>query len=100
MHFFLSNAGVRIPQILYGTAWKKDETEGLVRTALLQGFRGLDTAGQPRHYDEAAVGAGVASWLNADAPPAGKVSREDQFHQTKLKTLGGQDTAPAFTFGV
>ena len=87
MHFFLSNAGVRIPQILYGTAWKKDETEGLVRTALLQGFRGLDTAGQPRHYDEAAVGAGVASWLKAGAPPAGKVSREDLYLQTKFTPL-------------
>jgi len=93
MHCFLSNAGVRIPQILYGTAWKKDETENLVRTALLQGFRGLDTAGQPRHYDESAVGAGVASWLNANAPPDGKVSREDLYLQTKFTPLAGQDPA-------
>jgi diketogulonate reductase-like aldo/keto reductase len=93
MHYFLSNAGVRIPQIVYGTAWKKDETQSLVRTALLQGFRGLDTAGQPRHYDERAVGAGVVAWLNADAPPDGKVSREDLYLQTKFTPLAGQDPA-------
>ena len=30
--FATSNADVRSPRILYGTAWKKDDTELLVRT--------------------------------------------------------------------
>jgi len=33
-----------MPAILYGTAWKKEQTSNLVETALLSGFRGLDTA--------------------------------------------------------
>jgi hypothetical protein len=33
---------MRSPGILYGTAWKKDATESLVRTAILQGFLGID----------------------------------------------------------
>ena len=47
---FVTSADVRSPRILYGTAWKKDDTESLVRTAILQGFRGIDTACQPKHY--------------------------------------------------
>ena len=61
--FVTSTADVRIPRILYGTAWKKDDTESLVRAALLHGFRGIDTACQPKHYHEPGVGAGVASFL-------------------------------------
>lgn len=38
------------PKMLYGTAWKKDRTAGLVHAALKAGFRGLDTACQPKHY--------------------------------------------------
>ena len=57
----LSIAGVRVPRFLYGTAWKEDETERLTRLALRQGFRGIDTANQRRHYHEAAVGRAVAA---------------------------------------
>src|ERR1700733_763196 len=53
--------GVRVPRILYGTAWKEDETQRLTELALRQGFRGIDTANQRRHYDEAAVGQGIAA---------------------------------------
>src|ERR1019366_174712 len=42
--------------ILYGTAWKEDDTERLVRRAIEVGFRGIDTACQPKHYNEAGVG--------------------------------------------
>ena len=45
--------GIRIPGWLYGTAWKEDATESLVVGALTTGFRGLDTANQRKHYDEA-----------------------------------------------
>jgi diketogulonate reductase-like aldo/keto reductase len=79
-------ASVSVPKLLYGTAWKEDRTEGLVRLALEAGFRGIDTANQRRHYVESAVGAAVAALGDA-----GKVRREDLFLQTKFTSLGGQD---------
>lgn len=44
------------PAFIYGTAWKKDQTNRLVKEALAAGFRRVDTAAQPRHYQEAQVG--------------------------------------------
>ena len=75
-----------LPRFLYGTAWKEDRTEALVRLALDAGFRGIDTANQRRHYFEAGVGAAVAA-----AQERGLVRREDLFLQTKFTSLGGQD---------
>jgi diketogulonate reductase-like aldo/keto reductase len=77
--------GVRVPGILYGTAWKEDATESLVLGALTAGFRGIDTANQRKHYDEAGVGRGIARALGAG------VSRAELFVQTKFTHLGGQD---------
>jgi diketogulonate reductase-like aldo/keto reductase len=56
--FLMSTCGVRMPRIIYGTAWKELQTEDLVRQALDSGFRGIDTACQPKHYHEPGVGAG------------------------------------------
>ena len=56
--FFISSYGVRMPPIIYGTAWKKDSTAALVEQAISLGFRGIDTACQPKHYNEAGVGDG------------------------------------------
>jgi diketogulonate reductase-like aldo/keto reductase len=78
--------GVRVPRFLYGTAWKEDETQRLTELALRQGFGGIDTANQRRHYDEAAVGRGVAA-----AIATGLVTRDDLFLQTKFTFRGGQD---------
>ena len=78
----LSINGVRAPRFLYGTAWKEDRTRQLTELALRQGFRGVDTANQRRHYHEAAVGQAVASGL---------VAREDLFLQTKFTFRPGQD---------
>ena len=50
------------PYLLYGTAWKKDDTAYLVSRALHSGFRFIDTACQPKHYDEVGVGRG---WTDA-----------------------------------
>jgi diketogulonate reductase-like aldo/keto reductase len=83
---FLSIDGLRIPRFLYGTAWKEGETRRLTELALEQGFRGIDTANQRRHYHEAAVGEAVASALNR-----GLVARDDLFLQTKFTFLAGQD---------
>ena len=51
--------GVPVPRFLYGTAWKENETQRLTELALRQGFRGIDTANQRRHYHEAAVGQAI-----------------------------------------
>src|SRR4051794_30053770 len=78
--------GVRVPRFLYGTAWKEQETRRLTELALHQGFRGIDTANQRRHYDEAAVGRAVSA-----AVGGGLVAREDLFLQTKFTFARGQD---------
>jgi diketogulonate reductase-like aldo/keto reductase len=78
--------GVRVPRFLYGTAWKEDETQRLTELALRQGFRGIDTANQRRHYHEAAVGRAVAASV-----ASGLVAREDLFLQTKFTFRPGQD---------
>jgi diketogulonate reductase-like aldo/keto reductase len=82
----LSIDGVRVPRFLYGTAWKEEETQRLTELALAQGFRGIDTANQRRHYHEAAVGRAVASSIGG-----GLLAREDLFLQTKFTFQGGQD---------
>jgi diketogulonate reductase-like aldo/keto reductase len=76
----------RAPDFLYGTAWKEERTAALTGLALRQGFRGIDTANQRRHYVEAAVGDGLAA-----AYRAGIVSRGDVFLQTKFTYQAGQD---------
>src|SRR5712671_6853927 len=78
--------GVRVPRFLYGTAWKEDETARLTELALRQGFRGIDTANQRRHYHEAGVGQGISSVLSSKA-----VTRDELFLQTKFTFRPGQD---------
>jgi diketogulonate reductase-like aldo/keto reductase len=78
--------GVNVPRFLYGTAWKEDDTQRLIELALRQGFRGIDTANQRRHYDEAGVGRAVA-----EAIQGGLVARADRFLQTKFTFRDGQD---------
>lgn len=63
-----------IPKLIYGTAWKKDKTADLVYKALKNGFHAIDTAAQPKHYDEQAVGTGVKR-----AIAEGIIKREDLF---------------------
>lgn len=75
-----------VPTFLYGTAWKEEETERLTRLAIDNGFRGIDTANQRKHYHEGGAGAGVASAI-AD----GVVRRDELFLQTKFTYRDGQD---------
>jgi diketogulonate reductase-like aldo/keto reductase len=75
-----------MPPLLYGTAWKEAETQRLTELALRTGFRGIDTANQRRHYDEAAVGRGIQAVI-----ASGLVTRDDLFLQTKYTFLRGQD---------
>jgi diketogulonate reductase-like aldo/keto reductase len=75
-----------IPKIIYGTAWKEAETERLVITAVKNGFRGIDTANQRRHYVEALVGSAIEKILKD-----GVCTRAELFIQTKFTYAEGQD---------
>jgi diketogulonate reductase-like aldo/keto reductase len=72
------------PPIIYGTAWKKDQTEALVTQAIHAGFRGIDTACQPKHYHEPGVGAALTACAR-ESP------RESLYVQTKFTSVSGQD---------
>ena len=72
--------------LMYGTAWKEDETRRLVGLALEAGFRAIDTANQRKHYHEAGVGDALEH-----AYAAGVVRRDDVYLQTKFTHVGGQD---------
>jgi len=85
MHYVTSNQNVPIPCMIYGTAWKKERTADLVALALENGFRGIDTACQPKHYEEALVGEGCERFYTN----GGK--REELFIQTKFTPYNGQD---------
>ena len=76
-----------MPCLIYGTAWKKTDTADLVEQALLAGFRGVDTACQPKHYDEALVGVALQRVSQQGIP------RENLYLQTKFTSLSGQDPA-------
>jgi diketogulonate reductase-like aldo/keto reductase len=84
-HFVDSATGVPTPKLIYGTAWKKTDTQHLVELAVRTGFRGIDTACQPKHYDEAAVGAAVTACVKSG------LSRGDLYLQTKFTPVSGQD---------
>lgn len=71
--------------LIYGTAWKKEETTKLVKEALLSGFRAVDTACQPRHYREDLVGLGLQEAFKEG------IKKEDIFIQTKFTPINGQD---------
>lgn len=74
-----------MPRLIYGTAWKKERTEELVIKAVSAGFKGIDTACQPKHYEESQVGTALQK-----LKPLG-VDRKDLFLQTKFTPLSGHD---------
>jgi diketogulonate reductase-like aldo/keto reductase len=76
----------RLPKLLYGTAWKEERTSALTTSALREGFLGIDTANQRKHYHEAAVGDALAAWLES-----GQGKRADLFIQTKFTYASSQD---------
>lgn len=75
-----------VPAFIYGTAWKKEDSANLVYLALCSGFKGFDTAAQPKHYREDLVGDGIRR-----AVKEGKISRENLFVQTKFTSIQGHD---------
>jgi diketogulonate reductase-like aldo/keto reductase len=80
-----TSAGVEMPPVIYGTAWKKERTADLVVQAIQAGFRGIDTACQPRHYDEALVGVALQNVAEKG------IERKALFVQTKFTPITGQD---------
>lgn len=85
MQYIISSAGVKVPKIIYGTAWKKERTTELVVKAVQVGFRGIDTACQPKHYSEAGVGKALRILKTQG------YKRENLYIQTKFTPLSGQD---------
>lgn len=74
-----------IPSFMYGTAWKKDATTGLVLQAVEAGFSAIDTANQLVHYDEARVGEALLQLATQG------ITRDKLFLQTKFTPVNGQD---------
>lgn len=84
--FVTTNSSVRMPRLIYGTAWKKDQTAPLVTQAILQGFRGIDTGCQPKHYSESEVGTALKDLFTQHG-----LKRSDLYIQTKFTSIDGQD---------
>jgi len=74
-----------MPSLIYGTAWKKEDTADLVVSAVKTGFRGIDTACQPKHYREDLVGEAIER-LAAEG-----LRREALWVQTKFTPVFGHD---------
>lgn len=85
MNNFSTLSDTTMPYLIYGTAWKKDKTADLVNTAIKKGFRGIDTACQPKHYNEAGVGEAL-NRLSSEG-----FNRKNLYVQTKFTPLNGQD---------
>jgi diketogulonate reductase-like aldo/keto reductase len=65
-----------IPTVIYGTAFKFDNTAVLVEAALKAGFRGIDTSGSLSAYREKLVGDGLRKVL---ADETLNIKREDLY---------------------
>lgn len=75
-----------IPLLLYGTAWKGEATTSLTLQAFAAGFRGVDVAGQRKHYREDLVGEAV----HAAKEELG-IERSHLWLQSKFTPVSGQD---------
>ena len=76
---------VALPSFMYGTAWKKEATSRLVQQAVASGFKGIDTANQLIHYQEALVGDALKALQQKG------IRRDTLFLQTKFTPVNGQD---------
>ena len=75
---------ISVPYFMYGTAWKKEATAGLVELAVESGFTAIDTANQLIHYEEARVGEALLALEKKG------IKRDALFLQTKFTSLDGQ----------
>ena len=78
------------PSFIYGTAWKEDTTTDLVEKAVSAGFSAIDTANQPRHYQEHLVGEALLKLARNG------ISRDQLFLQSKFTPENGQDHRPPY----
>ena len=85
MHTITAHNGVPIPNFMYGTAWKKEDTSQYVQLAVQAGFRAIDTANQIIHYHEALVGEALLALVKQG------IMRDQLFLQTKFTPVSGQD---------
>jgi len=85
-YLYIPLSGIKIPKLIYGTAWKKNKTKELVLSAISNGFRAIDTACQPKHYQENLVGEAIETLISQKI-----ISRENLYIQTKFTSLDGQD---------
>ncbi len=76
---------IKFPTFMYGTAWKKEATVQLVKNAISSGFFAIDTANQPKHYEEPLVGEALADLARQG------IGRDKFFLQTKFTPVNGQD---------
>lgn len=81
----LMRSSISMPPMMYGTAWKKERTAALVVKAVKHGFRGIDTACQPKHYFEPGVGQALIELGTAG------ITRDEIFLQSKFTPFSGQD---------
>jgi diketogulonate reductase-like aldo/keto reductase len=75
----------KFPSFIYGTAWKEDATADLVEKAVSIGFSAIDTANQPRHYQEHLVGEALLRLASKGT------NREGLFLQSKFTSVDGHD---------
>lgn len=89
---------LKIPLLLYGTAWKEERTAHLTETAVLKGFTCIDTANYPTAYNEKLTGDGIAAalksgvkrrdlFVRAFSSPVSLVSDFDRFTHTSCLDL-------------
>lgn len=74
------------PDFIYGTAWKEEATSELVKLALANGFKALDTANQKKHYREDYAGDALAELF------AQGLDRSSIWLQSKFTYVQGQDS--------
>ncbi|MCY4614402.1 MAG: aldo/keto reductase [Nitrospira sp.] len=85
MQNITAHNGVAVPNFMYGTAWKQEDTSRYVQLAVQAGFRAIDTANQLIHYHEAQVGEALLTLAEQGVP------RDQLFLQTKFTPVSGQD---------
>jgi len=78
-----------LPYLIYGTAWKESQTSELVKSAILNGYRFIDTANQPKHYNEEGSGDG---WTEAVREL--NLTRSEIYIQTKFSQNQDERSAP------
>lgn len=76
---------ISVPSFMYGTAWKKEATKGLVELAVQAGFTAIDTANQLKHYYEVGVGEALQELAKQG------IRRDSLFLQSKFTSVDGQD---------